>query len=484
MKINNNFPNIVLILISLLFIGIFYYVSLSRIGYPFELEWMEGGSVDHLERIINGQPIYTPPSVEFIPYIYTPLYYYAAIPLTWIFGISVLPLRIVSLISTTLIFAFLFLFVKRETRDMLFGFVSCGLFAAIFSLAGAWFDLARVDMLFILLLLISFYILRCYSNKTGFLIAALFASLSFLTKQTASLVFFPILIYLFIYNRKLSWYFIVPFLSIVFGSTVYYSLLSDGWYYFWNFTLPADHRWTQKVFILFWTYDLIRPLSILLLLTIVYFYLSRNLEESKFYIFFLGGAVLESWLSRLHYGGYANVLIPVYLSIIILSMNGLSKLLEHIKTLENNRSLSIFICIIIIFQFATLIYSPGKQIPSDEDKKAGWELVYLLKQQKGDVYVIGNTYFARLAGKKTFAHGLLIWDLMQSSTRYNRDIEQRFNSYLNDKKFDLIIDYAGMNYPYLDSVYENSGKAFKKDNLGWTITGYTTRPNSLYYPKK
>jgi len=46
----------------------------GRVGYPYDLEWMEGGMLHHALRIKNGEGIYVPPSIDFIPYLYTPLY--------------------------------------------------------------------------------------------------------------------------------------------------------------------------------------------------------------------------------------------------------------------------------------------------------------------------------------------------------------------------------------------------------------------------
>ena len=46
----------------------------SRFPYPFGLEWMEGGILAHALRIAEGQPTYAAPSVDFIPFLYTPLY--------------------------------------------------------------------------------------------------------------------------------------------------------------------------------------------------------------------------------------------------------------------------------------------------------------------------------------------------------------------------------------------------------------------------
>ena len=40
-----------------LFLLIFLGTALSRLGYPYELEWMEGGAVDHVRRVIAGQHV-------------------------------------------------------------------------------------------------------------------------------------------------------------------------------------------------------------------------------------------------------------------------------------------------------------------------------------------------------------------------------------------------------------------------------------------
>jgi hypothetical protein len=49
----------------------FVYVALAivHLRYPFELEWMEGGMVDAVSRVVAGQKIYVKPSLEFAPYI-------------------------------------------------------------------------------------------------------------------------------------------------------------------------------------------------------------------------------------------------------------------------------------------------------------------------------------------------------------------------------------------------------------------------------
>ncbi|MDQ6928154.1 MAG: hypothetical protein M3159_05755, partial [Actinomycetota bacterium] len=58
-------------------------VALLRVGHPYELQWMEGGSVDHVRRVLAGQSIYPPPSVDFAAFTYPPLYPWASAAVAW-----------------------------------------------------------------------------------------------------------------------------------------------------------------------------------------------------------------------------------------------------------------------------------------------------------------------------------------------------------------------------------------------------------------
>ena len=63
-------------------------VTTLHVGYPFALEWMEGGSVDHVRRILAGRPIYIEPTLEFAPFIYTPLYFYLGAAVASVAGVD------------------------------------------------------------------------------------------------------------------------------------------------------------------------------------------------------------------------------------------------------------------------------------------------------------------------------------------------------------------------------------------------------------
>src|SRR5688572_5842939 len=74
--------------------------SAYRILFPYELEWMEGATLVHVHRLMNGDALYVRPSLDFVPFAYPPLYYVVCVPFTWVFGPGFVALRVVSLLST------------------------------------------------------------------------------------------------------------------------------------------------------------------------------------------------------------------------------------------------------------------------------------------------------------------------------------------------------------------------------------------------
>ncbi|MGZ3453482.1 MAG: hypothetical protein ACXVEF_28010, partial [Polyangiales bacterium] len=56
--------------VSVAFLVMFVVVAVIRSRYPYELEWMEGAMVDHVDRILQGKRLYVQPSIDFVPFIY------------------------------------------------------------------------------------------------------------------------------------------------------------------------------------------------------------------------------------------------------------------------------------------------------------------------------------------------------------------------------------------------------------------------------
>ncbi|MGH7197860.1 MAG: hypothetical protein ACREH5_03870, partial [Candidatus Omnitrophota bacterium] len=150
------------------YVGMAYF----RIRYPFDLELLEGYTVDVIARVLSGQKIYVSPSLEFISPIYSPLYYYFSGLLAKMVGLGFLAPRLVSFLSAAGSFFLIYLIVKKETKSFFAGFLSSGLMAATFDLGNGWYDLARVDSLFLFFLLVAIYLLRFHATASGWFTAA------------------------------------------------------------------------------------------------------------------------------------------------------------------------------------------------------------------------------------------------------------------------------------------------------------------------
>src|SRR3954454_9653847 len=62
------------LVLGVLQLGWHFRLFFARAGFPLDLEWMEGGMLLHASRFAEGKTIYVAPSLDFIPYLYTPLY--------------------------------------------------------------------------------------------------------------------------------------------------------------------------------------------------------------------------------------------------------------------------------------------------------------------------------------------------------------------------------------------------------------------------
>ncbi len=102
------FIHIVLTGCTVVAVALFLLVALSRLSYPFAIEWIEGNTFLHVMRVLQGQPLYVAPNYDFIALIYTPLYYYISAPIAAATGNIMMAMRLVSLLATLVAFAALY----------------------------------------------------------------------------------------------------------------------------------------------------------------------------------------------------------------------------------------------------------------------------------------------------------------------------------------------------------------------------------------
>ena len=479
----------ILIAIAILYIIVYLYVVFNRITYPFELEWMEGGSVDHIKRILDGEKLYVKPTLEFVPYIYPPLYFYTSAVLSKIMGVGFLPLRVVSFISSLGCFLMIYLIVKNETKDKFSGILASSLFAATFSISGAWFDIARVDSLFLFFLLAAIYLVRFKESVNSEVLAGILITLSFLTKQTALVIAIALILYCMLTKR--GRFFIATTIILIGGSTLILDSMHDEWYVYYIFDLPTKHEMISDILYGFWIEDLLMTLPVAAIMAAVYLLKTKTKpikEDFKFYLLIAASMIGGSWFSRIHAGGYNNVLIPAYAIISILFGLSIIMLPEYLRkrTKHKKHALKIFVYIACMIQFGLLFYNPGEQIPTQNDLDAGWKLIEKIGEIEGEVFFMRHGYLSAMVGKKTYAHELAIMDVVRGDPERNisYDLGQEVAQAVLDN-FSAVIsdeDYW-MLQRNLDQSYRKEESIFQDEAVFWPVTGMKTRPEWIFVPR-
>jgi hypothetical protein len=434
------------VVISLAPTVVYLFVALHRIGYPYELEWLEGGAVEIAGRVAHGQSIYIAPSIHYVPYPYTPLYFWVTGALARVTGVGFLPLRLVSLLSSLGASALLVRIVWRETGDVVAGVVASGLFTATFAVSGAWLDIGRVDSMALLLLLAAVYLGRHAQGVSGGIVVGVLAFLAFMTKQSDLVAIAPVLVVLLVCRRRVG----VPALAtvavLVVGSTYLLDASSHGWYGYYVFQELLHQGVIHSVWRTFFTKDLWHtPWAIGLgLIAVALLVLYRRVVSTDWLYWgsAIVGLLLSSLVSRLHSGGGQDVLIPAYAATALLGAFGYDALLrasQHVgaKAVASSRlawvpmTVGLALCAVVGIQIAALRYSPSRFVPSAADASAGKSFIELVRHTPGTVIVVNHPYYETLGGKPSWAQGEAMHDIMRAGpSTARRDLVASIDKFL------------------------------------------------------
>ncbi|MEW6743404.1 MAG: glycosyltransferase family 39 protein [Planctomycetota bacterium] len=520
------------------FVALFLVIAVLRISYPFELEWMEGGTVDHVRRILDGKPLYVPPSLDFVPYLYTPLYFYVSAAVAKVTGIGFFPLRLVSLTAALGSVVLIAVFIRRHSRSSVAAIAGAGLFAATYALSGSWLDIARVDSLFLVFLLAAVYLVARRGSHATYLLAGLMLALSFLCKQSALVLLAPLALYLLAVDWKRALYFVASAGGLIIASSLALNHLHQGWYRYYVLDVPRSHNTIRRMYVDFWTEDLLRNLPLVCLVAAGFFLVRRSRTQvrssshaarrprreppavrsalspegpggpaqvgsmtassvqnpeksrreslvrgerprmSRPFLALLGVGMLGcSWLGRLHAGGGFNVLLPAYAFLAIAFGCALAVFQERLGP-----KLRAGLYAIGVLQFLLLIYDPAAQVPKESDRLAGHEFIDKMARLEGEIYVPSHGYLPLLAGKRPLAHEAAIADLVNhGGGEPARRLADEFLRAVRSHRFAAIImDDTGI--PWFEKFYVTSGRIFDNDSVFFPVTGRHSRPELLLTP--
>jgi 4-amino-4-deoxy-L-arabinose transferase-like glycosyltransferase len=390
-------------------LAVYIRLALRTLNYPFPLEWMEGGTVDVVQRVIRHQPLYTQPTAEYVPYIYPPLYYWVSAQIARVIGVGFLAPRLLSFTSICAVFALIAAIVRRGGGDWIDSLAGAALFAGTYEATERWFHLARVDSLFLALLLAGVWVLQRGTTRSSGITAGVLLFLACLTKQTALFAIGPLLLVASLRAPRRPVVAAAVCAAILAPVCVWMNASTGSWWMYFLYRLPQLHPAAEHGSLWFWRYDMIpvMPLALAVTGALLAAALATRNAERRWIAALCTGAIAASWIARLHSGGAANSLMPAYAALAVAMPIG-------IAAVRARPWLHLAAAATLALQLALLLRTWTGTAPTAADREAGMRYLAFLQRVDGDVVIWHQRFVETLAGKRSWGLEMAAEDLIRA----------------------------------------------------------------------
>ncbi len=482
----------------------YFDIALHALRYPFALEWMEGGVVHTVHRVLDGQALYAAPSVDFVAYIYPPFYFWVTALFARLSGLDFFAGRFVSFAAFALCLALVFRMILAVTQSRCWGLVGAGLLTATFVVSGGWFHLARIDSLYQALLLLGFLVLlssegipagadmesdvqrRWPQRWRKPLVAGALFGLAFLTKQSALIVVAPVLLGGFLgagsKGRRTTVLAGLAFVAVTVPVIAVLHVRSEGWSSYFLFNVAPQHGVSDKGFGGYWRVDLWSAAIGVCgaLIGLAALCKRRGVVRRSLWLGFTVGIVASSWSARIHSGGAANVLMPAFLLIAILAPIGFWSLVRDRE--DENWARSLAVAVAVMLQFWVLSFAADTSIPSPEQRAQTERFDQWVFDQPGEVLVPDARWIELGTNRQTNGMGMAARDLLRlkNSDRGKKVFLESLTQAISTQRYSAIVlserDYMSN---LLEGHYQFSERI---DGEAAPVTGWGVRNRFVFRP--
>ena len=392
------------------------WVVTNHIGYPFHLHLMEGVMQQHLEQLMAGLPLYPAPTADFVPFAYHPLYYYIALPFTWL-GVAPLPaLRLAATAGILVALVSTAGWVRERTGSWWWALVAAGLLAGSYRAMDAHLDTAQPDSWLLAATLLGGWLLdggRGVEGSRGRgVVGMLVLVAGFWFKQHGALFVMAGLGFLAWRDGRRSW----PAWAVVLLAGVLPWVFGNGlfgpWFRFFTWTVPSG--WSAPGTVTFTrpALFLLRHYPVLLLAGLGGL-LAWRARRPDMLAFGLLAALAAAVMGALDRGSSDNVFIPAGAWLIVAGCVALAGL-ERGRTATRQLGVPLLVAL----SFAVRLYDPAGVRGSPAAGPAYVDLVAMLKDLDGGVYA---PWIAELPAGEVRFHPAVHWVALADIARSRGD---------------------------------------------------------------
>lgn len=497
-----------------LLLGAFF----GRVTYGYDLEWMEGGLLHHAARIRDGAGIYVEPSVDFIPYLYTPLYPALLAVLEPVAGLSYGTARTISVLSVFGLVALVYVIAMRgagpERRGVaaIGATLGVGFIAATYPFVEGWLDIARPDSLFTLMVVGGLTALVAWSRTSSgwqgnarVACAAAILALSFFCKQTGVLYVAAGGALLVVLNYRRLPVYVATAGIIGLGGCWVLNQATDGWFWTYVFEVHQAHDtnmdrfWASFGNILGEFPAMPSVVGVALLTSLA---AGRRTGETPrsartlyVWTFVFAVSCVVGALGWSTQWAHFNAYIPALVTGSIACATALPALADAFSALRPRAAptpgapaIAIVAGAILALELVGAWWAPGDFTPTAADSRAGDALVEYLGSIDGEVLVPFHPWYARLANKRVFVHRMGVKDMSSVDAEARaagrgaawqvRDLED----WIRDARFAAIVwDDRPVDFPGVRRAYRLDDH-LPDDLRPRTFTGARVRPKQVWVP--
>jgi hypothetical protein len=451
-------------------LGVLLYTVARRLVYPYDLEWMEGGMLAHAARLAEGQSIYPPPSIDFIPYLYTPLYPALLAALGGVFGISYQLGRAISVAAIVAVCALMVVALRRAAHaadadadadtdadaDAGTGAapgsarvsrlpvwcgaaVAVGFFAATYPWVEGWYDIARADTLFLAMILGGLLLLQRQARRgagwrgqLGVAGAAALLAASFFCKQTGVFYVATGGVLLLVWNWRRAPIYILTAGVIGLGGTALLTRATDGWFWTYAYEVHQAHdfnvdRFYQSFLNILGRFPVMTAAVVagLLAVGVTALVRRRRLAAAGPFLVWTFVFAASCVVGATAWGtqwAHFNAYMPAMMTGGLAAGASLPALAGCVRAwagawagarvwpMAAPPAVAALLAVQLVFE----LWSPARFVPTARDVAAGQALIEHLRglREHGDIYVPYHPWYARLAGQDNpYTHRMGIMDM-------------------------------------------------------------------------
>ena len=432
-------------------------VFAGRAGFPADLEWMEGGTLVHALRVAGGQSLYVPPSLDFIPFLYTPLYPALLALLSPLAGLGYALGRAVSVASFTFAAAVIVVLAARQGGEAaqagagaaaaaaasprrrvvvpaLVGLAGAGVVAAGYTFSGAFYDLVRGDSLLLMLEAAAVWTAVACRSKRSAVACGVLIVLAFFTKQTAALLGVGLGLGLLAADWRRGLIYGATAAALLAAGIGLFTWLTDGWFWTYIFKLHQGHGFDRKMALFK------APLLIVEHAPTVFGALAAStatlaalglLERRDFILAGVAlGGFAAACVGRGTQWAFENAFIPaIYfpaLATTVLCARLASVVWTDRAAARTRAAAAAVVCVLALGLQSVRAGWPDRAVlvPRAADRAAAHRLLAMVRSLPGDVFIPFHPYYAVAAGKRPFVHRMGVMDVTQAGLGRPRGLDE------------------------------------------------------------